>query len=171
MLKLRSANLLVLVLVLFARTADAFFDSPYITPVGPVAGEIVSVHIPTGICDGIFGREGYPQVTRNGNAIRILEYGHHYEVGDELCIYPIATPSDAIGGFPPGNYTLTVDLAYYDSFGDPSTLTIGVVPFSVAAPSAIATPLPTNNLASLWALALSLLGAAALAFRSRRSSS
>ena len=70
----------------FAQTAQAFFDPPWITPATPMAGETVSVNIRGGICDSIAGREGYTQITRAGNAIRLLEYGNHYELGDALCV-------------------------------------------------------------------------------------
>ena len=71
---------------LVAQTAHAFFDPPWITPAAPEAGEIVSVNIAWGICDAIFERPGYPQITQEGNAIRIVEYGDHVTFAD-FCIY------------------------------------------------------------------------------------
>lgn len=80
--------------LLFAPTAHAFFDAPWITPENPLAGEAVSVNIHGGICDIFLGRDGYPKITREGNAIRILIFGSHYEPGDELCVHPLWTGRD-----------------------------------------------------------------------------
>jgi len=135
----------------------------------PRAGDTVSVGIRGGICDGIFEREGYPQITREGAAIRLLEYGHHWDT-DELCIYGIGTMSEPIGVFPAGNYTLTVDLIYPDFFGDPQILSIGVIPFTVmrAAPAA---PVPSFRVSGLIALTLGLSSLAVWRLRGRRTSS
>ncbi|MEO7756282.1 MAG: hypothetical protein ABIS07_06870 [Dokdonella sp.] len=170
MLKRHRANLLMLLAALFVRTAHAFFDPPYLTPASPVAGEIVSFNIRAGICDAFGGMQGFPQISRTGNAILYVDYGAHYEDGDELCIFPTWNYVTPIGSFEPGNYTFTLQMAYYDSFGVPSYLNMGTVTFTVAAAPSAATPLPINEPASLWALVISLLGAAALAFQFRRSS-
>ena len=146
---------LIVSIALFAQPARAFFDPPWITPALPMAGELVSVSIHGGICDAIAEREGYPQVTQNGNAIRILEYGSHYEPGDELCIYGTGTVVAPIGAFQPGDYTLTVDLIYQHPLFGPTILNIGVVPFTVAGASAAA-PVPTLSPAYLLALLLTL---------------
>ena len=137
--------LLSLLLAFFAQPARAFIDPPWITPANPMAGDTVSINIHGGVCDAIFGEEGYPQITRNGGAIRILWYGQHWPEGssDLLCSFGIGTLTYPLGAFLPGNYTLTVDLAYIDFFGMPSILTIGVVPFTVAGAPSAATPVPT----------------------------
>src|SRR4051794_2848502 len=109
-------TVLVLVLALAAPSAHAFFDPPWITPATPRAGEVVSVSIRGGVCDAIAFRPGYPQITQQGNAIRILEYGHHWEDAD-LCIYDIGTLVEPIGAFAPGDYVLTVDFIYPDVLG------------------------------------------------------
>ena len=68
---------LVLTLALASPRAVAFFDPPWITPTTPRAGEVVSVNITGGVCDGVFEHPGYPQITRDGSAIRVVEYGVH----------------------------------------------------------------------------------------------
>jgi hypothetical protein len=148
--------LLLAFIALFAQSAQAFFDPPWITPENPVAGESISVNIYGGICDWIAGREGFPQITQDGNSIRILEYGHHYEPGDELCIDGIGTVVDAIGAFPPGDYTLTVDLLYPHPVFGATILNIGAVSFTVAP-----LPAPVSVPATGW-LSTSLLLAALL---------
>lgn len=148
--------LLLAFVTLFAQNAQAFFDPPWITPENPVAGESISVNIYGGICDWIAGREGFPQITQDGNSIRILEYGHHYEPGDELCIDGIGTVVDAIGAFPPGDYALTVDLLYPHPVFGPTILNIGAVSFTVAP-----LPAPVSVPATGW-LSTSLLLAALL---------
>ena len=148
-------QLLAAFAALFAQSAYAFFDPPWITPENPAAGEIVVLNIHYGVCDAILGREGYPQVTREGNTIRIRWYGQHWPEGsgDLLCAFPIATYAYPLGTFPVGDYTVTAELAYRDFFETPSVFTIGVVPFAVSGGSSIdATPVPT--LSPVGALAL-----------------
>jgi hypothetical protein len=149
-------------------SAHAFFDTPWITPAAPRAGEIVSVNIRGGICDGIFEHPGYPQITRQGNAIRLLEYGHHWDSPD-LCIYDIGTLVQPIDTFPPGDYTLTVDFIYPDVLG-PTTVTLGTIPFTVAGiPPPVA--VPASTLLGRIALLILVFGSAlqTLRIRQRRS--
>ena len=80
----RVAPALALLIAFFAQTAHAFFDPPWVTPAAPTAGETVSVNIHGGICDAILEAQGYPQITREGTAIRLREYGTHYETGSDL---------------------------------------------------------------------------------------
>jgi hypothetical protein len=149
----RFTTLLVMVLAVAAPQAHAFFDQPWTTPAEPKAGDMVSLNIREGMCDGIFFRIGYPEITQQGNAIRVLEYGHHWD-DETYCIYPVGTFSEPIGRFEAGTYKLTADLIYPDFFG-PVVLNIGVVTFTVAAlPPA---PVPASTLPDLAALGLGLL--------------
>lgn len=126
--------------LLFAPAAQAFFDPPWVTPENPIAGEIVSVNIRRGLCDAILEREGYPRITRDDGAIRLIEYGVHNSPED-FCIYPIATLARPLGVFSAGDYTLTVDLAYEHPVFGPTILNIGTVSFSVAElPEAVSVP-------------------------------
>ena len=161
----RVAPMLALLLMLFATSAHAFWDPPYITPANPVAGDTISMNIRMGVCDVIIFWPGYPQVTRDGNAIHLVSYGQHWDPG-ELCSYGTGTAVVPIGSYEPGNYTLTVDLNYLDFFSQPQTLTLGVVAFTVAgiAPPAVAAP----TMSPLWLLAL-LLVLSGLAFWTLRS--
>jgi hypothetical protein len=148
----RITSLFAMVLAIAAPQAYAFFDPPWITPAEPKAGDMVSLNIGEGICDGIFFRTGYPEITRQGNAIRVLEYGHHWD-DDTYCIYPIGTFSEPIGRLEAGTYTLTADLIYPDFFG-PVVLNIGSVTFTVAAISP--SPVPASTLPGLTTLTLAL---------------
>src|SRR5690242_14185762 len=96
---------LAVVFALAARDARAFFDPPWTTPVAPRAGEPVFLNVRGGTCDVFVERPGYPQVSRNGNDIRIIEYGNR-ETFDDFCIYGIWTVTEPIGTLSPGSYTL-----------------------------------------------------------------
>jgi hypothetical protein len=146
-------------------SARAFFDPPAITPATPRVGQVVSVSIREGICDAIVEHPGFPQITRQGNAIRILEYGHHWDDVD-LCIYNVGTLTQPIGSFAEGSYTLTVDFVYPDILG-PTTITLGTVPFDVSGVRT-ATPVPTLTAPGRLALLILLLGVAVCALRRSR---
>jgi len=164
-----AASISILFLAFFAQTARAFIDPPWITPAEPRAGETVSVNIRMGICDVIVSRPGYPQITREGNSIHLLEYGHHWD-GGELCIYDIGTLTEPIGAFPPGHYTVTVDFVY-DNYPDGyATITLGVIPFAVAG-AAAAVPVPTFTPAGLLVLTLVMICLAIETLRTRRRTS
>ena len=166
MLWLRYALVLTpLFLTSGTQTAHAFFDPPWISPATPIAGETVSVNIRGGICDSIFFRPGYPQITRDGNNIRLVEYGHHWD--GELCIYDTGTLTEPIGAFARGDYTLTVDMIYQDYFGTPQILNIGAVPFTVTGASP-AVPVPASHALGLFALSFLLSGFGVWMLRLRR---
>jgi len=166
MSKHRSASGLAFLFVLFAQSAPAFFDPPWITPEAPRAGEIVSVNIHGGICDAILEWPGYPQITQEGNAIRILEYGYHVDFED-FCIYGVGTLTEPIGAFPPGDYTLTVDFLYNDFAFGYTIITLGVVPFTVTG-AVSATPVPASDSSGLVALLLLMASLAVWKLRTRR---
>jgi hypothetical protein len=156
------------VLGLAAPSAYAFFDPPWITPAVPRAGEVVSVNIHGGICDAIFEWPGYPQITEQGNALRIVEYGAHVDFVD-WCIYGVGTLTEPIGTFPPGDYTLTVDLLYDDLLYGPTTTTIGVVQFTVTGVTPVES-VPTLGLPGGLAAVFVVLGLAVWSLRTRRPS-
>jgi hypothetical protein len=106
-----------------------------------------------GICDARVEHPGYPQLTRQGNAIRLLVYGHHWDTQD-LCVYPIGQGAESIGAFPPGDYAVTVEFVYDDYPFGLSIITLGVVPFTVTG-SVPAAPVPVATL--LWKLMLLVL--------------
>lgn len=157
---------LILALALCAPGAQAFFDQPWITPAEPRAGDVVSVNIRGGICDSIFFKPGYPQITQQGDAIRILEYGHHWDTED-LCIYDIGTLAEPIGAFPPGDYTATVDFTYEDYPFGYTTLTLGVIPFTVTGATPPA-PVPASSRSTQLVLLTLVSGSALEGLRRRR---
>ena len=156
-----------LLLAFASPSARASFDPPWITPAVPSAGQVVSVNIRGGGCDAIFFRTGYPQITRSGNSIRIVEYGIH-DAPSGFCIYPLGTLTEPIGNFPPGDYTLTVDLVYDGyPFGE-TTITLGVVTFTVA--GATASAIPSLTTSGQFALLILVLAAGLGALRIHRRS-
>jgi hypothetical protein len=108
-------------------SADAVFGPPWITPAAPTTSDIVSVSIRGGGCDAIVERPGYPQVTRNGNQLRVVEYG--VRAYQDWCIYPAGTYPMPIGKLAAGDYTLTVDFAHDGYPFGLTTDTLGVIPF------------------------------------------
>ena len=162
----RIVLILALVLVLAAPSAHAFFDPPWITPAAPRAGEIVSVSIHGGICDAILEHAGYPQITQAGNSIRIVEYGDHVDTVD-WCIYGVGTLTVPIGAFQAGDYTLTVDFTYDNYPLGLTTITLGVIPFTVAGVTSAAS-VPTSTISGRLALLILISGSAIWALRMRR---
>jgi hypothetical protein len=159
---------LALIFVLATPSARAFFDPPWITPAAPRVGETVSVNIHGGICDGVIEWPGYPQILRNGNEIRIVEYGVH-EGSEDWCIYPVGTLTVPIGAFPAGNYSLTVDFTYDNYPFGLGTITLGVIPFTVTGVSAAA-PVPTSSVLGRIAFLLLISVPALWTLRMRRRS-
>ena len=166
MFKLCSTCALTLFFAFSVQTAQAFFDPPWITPAAPRTGETVSVNIRGGICDGVVFRPGYPQITQQGNSVRLLEYGVHVDLED-FCIYGVGTVTEAVGAFSPGNYTLRVDFLYDDFLYGPTIINLGVIPFTVTGVTPAA-PVPAHSPAALLALALLVTGLALRALRVRR---
>lgn len=133
-------------------SADAVFDPPWITPAAPTTSDIVSVSIRGGGCDAIVEHPGYPQVTRNGHQVHVVEYG--VRAYQNWCIYPIGTSTIPIGKFAAGDYIVTVDFAY-DGYPFGLTFdTLGVIPFTV---SGAALPTPVPSLTILWRSVLLML--------------
>jgi hypothetical protein len=149
-------------------SAYAFFDPPWITPAAPRAGETVSVNIRGGICDTFFEWPGYPQLTQQGNAIHLLEFGQHWDTPD-LCIFGIGTLSEPIGAYAPGDYTLTVEMIYDDFLYGPTIMTLGVVPFTVTG-TTIAAPIPATGVFGHLAILILISGFAIRALRTSRRS-
>jgi hypothetical protein len=164
MFKHRVAPVLALLFAFVAQSAHAFLNAPYITPAAPTAGQTISVNIYGGVCDAIVGVPGYPQVTQNGNAIRILLFSVHYS-DSEFCNLGVGTAVDAVGAYPPGSYTLQVDRRYSDFAGDYVVETLGIVSFTVTGQAAPPVSAPTLNGTGLLILILALMGFAAWGVR------
>jgi hypothetical protein len=156
---------LVLLSALTTKSADAFFDPPYITPAMPTVGETISVNVHGGGCDAIIGQSGYPQITQVGNAIRVLFFSAHYD-DPEFCNLGEGTATRAIGTYPAGSYTLQVDRTYIDFFGNLVVGTLGSSAFTVTGGSAPAVPAPSLDSLGLGILGLMLFGIAGRRLRS-----
>jgi hypothetical protein len=139
------------------------------TPIAAISSEGADPRHRGVICDVVVERLGYPQITLVGNSIRILEYGNHFEPGDELCIYGPQLIIASIGAFAAGDYTLTVDLVYDHPVFGPTILNIGTVSFTVAAPPVSASvPVPASTLLSTLILVVLMLALAIWALRRQR---
>lgn len=159
---LKSAFTLALAIVCFIAGSPAygFWDPPYVTPSNPIAGQEVSVAVRAGICDAILEQEGYPQITRSGNELRILFFGVQIRNSD-FCNLPIGTLVTPVASLPMGDYTLAVDVLYDNYPFGFDTLHLGVVPFTVTGSQQSVEPVPSIGLFAEFLLAV-LLGAVAL---------
>lgn len=169
MLKNCPAAALVALCFLFAKSANAFIDPPYLTPTQPLTGQTVSVSIHGGVCDGVGTIPGYPQETREGNAIRILLWGASY-TDPLLCNIPIGTATYAVGAYPAGSYTLQVDRDYQGDLGGILTETLGIIPFTVAGAAAQPAALPSLDGVGLGVLGLAIIAVVWSVVRRRRTS-
>jgi hypothetical protein len=159
--------LFALILALDSSSAWAFLDPPYIAPANPRAGELISVNIHGGGCDAIVGLPGYPQITMQGNEIRILFFSVHY-ADLEFCNLGVGTATSRLGAYPPGNYTLRVERRYMTVSGPWALETLGVIPFVVdATPQQAPIEASTLSLSGRSALLLSLIAATLLHLRSK----
>ncbi|MDN5924730.1 MAG: hypothetical protein L0H70_06995 [Xanthomonadales bacterium] len=145
--------------------ALAFVDSPVLVPQNPVAGQTVSVSIRVGTCDVFVAKPGYPQITRNGSAIRIL-FASAHATSIDWCIFPTGTLITPIGKFPSGNYTLQVDRTYQDFLGNDVVETLGTLGYTVAAAQPV--KIPTLDVYGFALLLFGVLIMAAFALHRHR---
>lgn len=155
-------NWMALVLVGFASTCQAFWDPPTIAPEAPAAGAMVSVIYSGGDCDALSSDPRYPQVTRNGQAVRVLMHTIH-QTSSELCFLPVLSVPVEIGAFEAGAYTLTVDVLYGDIFGM-HVDTLGVLPLNVSG-SPSGDPIGAPALSGFGLLTLAIALVVAVRFR------
>jgi hypothetical protein len=168
MIKVCASAALAVTLFLFADTAAAFLDPPYLTPEHPTAGDTVTLNIRAGVCDGIGSGHGYPRISQEGTHIRIVVWSVSYH-DSELCFLPIWTNTIAIGAYPAGSYTLQVDRDYFDGGGDLRTESLGAIPFTVAGNGGVPQPVAAPAL-DACGLALLLFGLVGIASRERKRS-
>lgn len=153
----------ILGLLLSAHAALAYIDQPVLVPSYPVENQLVSVSIAADFCDGFIEWEGYPQVTRNGNKVRLVVYAQHVDLID-FCVFPPHTITVPIGAFLSGAYSVQVDRFYVDDLKGPLTETLATIPFEVSG-AVRAAALPSSSVASLAVLGLGLLLFAAAVLR------
>jgi hypothetical protein len=163
---LAKANFFVslLLFVIFARTANAFVDTPTIIPAHPRLGELVSVSIRYGVCDFfVDGEPGYPKISQKGNEVHLVLASVHYD-DTSFCDLSSYTMTFPVGRFAAGAYTLQVD-RHYESFSNPPdvTETLGVLPFVVGAADTV----PALSWSACGMLLAGLLSGAWFAKRER----
>lgn len=123
-----------------SASATAFIDSPVLVPSNPIAGDVVSVSIRSGVCDGFVA--GPPSITQAGNSIHMLLETIHYD--DPLfCFVSPFTSTFEVGTFPAGTYTLEVERFYDTAVPDPVYEVLANFAFTVGAAA------PTTALPSL----------------------
>lgn len=143
-----------------ASEAHAFITLDAIVPASPMPGETVAVRVSAGLCDSIIEAAGYPQITQNGNTIRML-LATSFTDDIILCNSEPGTVDLPFGDFPSGNYTLQLDRQYIDFFGATIIQTVGTARFVVGG-AAESTPLPTLGVGGLLLMVLGMLAAAKL---------
>jgi hypothetical protein len=168
MIKFSTSAALALPLFLFANTAAAFLDPPYLTPEHPTAGDTITLNIRGGVCDGIGSGNGYPRISQEGSHIRIVLWSVSYH-DSELCNIPVGIATETIGTYPAGSYTLQVDRDYFDGGGDLRTESLGAIPFTVAGNGGVPQPVAAPAL-DACGLVLLLLGLIGIASRERKRS-
>jgi subtilisin family serine protease len=149
-MKIFLATAILLATSFIAPVADAYWLPPVLSPVSPQSGQLVSVVMAGGGCDFMISEVGYPQITRNGNDIRIVIRTVHQAFGEFCTIPPFSYPWP-LGTFEPGNYNVQVDIYFYqDALGEHAE-TLAILPMTVAAAPV---PAPVNSLAGLITLAI-----------------
>jgi hypothetical protein len=156
----------LIVCFLFARSAHAFLDPPYLTPEHPIAGDVVKVNIYGGDCDGIVGIEGWPHITRQGDAIRI-DLWSTSNTDPLLCNIGVGTATYAIGAYQAGSYIVQIDREFMGDLGGIRTETLGIIPFTVTGSFAQAAPLPSLQGWGLGVLGFALFVVALSTMRRR----
>lgn len=166
MYRLTAMIALALACLLAVGTAHAYINTPFITPASPQAGETLYVNVDSGGCGATVYEQGYPQVSWDGSNVRVVLLALRY-TNIELCDLPNGVSTLSIGALPAGSYQITVDVFYYDGFGNPHDDTIGVLPLVVQAAAAAPISAPATTPPGL-ALLVALLGGIAV-WRQRRS--
>lgn len=105
-----------------------------------------------------------PPITQEGNAIRILFFGAHFE-NPELCTFGVGTATFPVGAYSAGSYTLQVDRSYPGAGGDLVLETLGVLPFAVAGAAGPVMPVPALHQIGACLLILTIVGMAAAMVR------
>jgi len=160
MYRFSATVVLALACLLAVGTAHAYINLPFITPASPHAGEALYVNVDSGGCDAIVYELGYPQLSREGSNVRVVLAAIRY-TDIELCDLPNGVSTLPIGVLPIGTYQVTVDIFYYDLFGNPHNDTIGVLPLVVQAAAAAPIGAPAMTTTGL-ALLVALLGGVAV---------
>lgn len=140
-----------------ARPAGAFVDPPTLDPDVAQSGQVVYLHLTTGVCDAVVGGANNPAITVNGFAIDVLINGSR-RFDPILCPFPTINHVWSIGTFSPGSYNVTVRYRF-TPFGLPTVIeTLGVLPLEVlGGPVAQPQPVPAIGLLQLLALVLGVM--------------
>jgi hypothetical protein len=168
MIKFCASAALALPLFLFASTAAAFLDPPYLTPEHPTAGDTITLNIRGGVCDGIGSGHGYPRISQEGSHIRIVLWSVSYH-DSGLCNIPVGIATETIGAYPAGSYTLQVDRDYFNGGGELVSENFANIAFTVGGFVGVPQPVAAPAL-DACGLALLLLGLIGIVSRERKRS-
>ena len=140
-----------------ARPAEAFVGPPTLDPDAAQPGQVVYLHLTTGICDGVPGGANNPAISVSGFTIDVLIDGSR-RFDPILCPFPTINHVWPIGTFSPGSYSVTVRYRF-TPFGLPTVIeTLGVLPLEVlGGPIAQPQPVPAMGLLQLFALVLGVM--------------
>lgn len=148
----------LLVLLMQAWNAHAFYDPPTLNPAAPVEGQEISIDIRAGDCHLFDGDPRDGVVTQNGNQIKITVPARF----NGFCTFPTRTRPYIVGTFPPGSYTLEVWFQLNPLSGGGAPWFLGRLSFDVAPQGvAVETPIPALSTLSKLLLALACLAFAA----------
>jgi len=154
---------LFFVLIGLGKAANAYVDSPRLSPAHPKAGELVKVEIRAGICDGFAGAENSAEVTQVGNHLH-MKIAQLHDDDIDWCTLPLEIDYKFwVGRLPAGSYDLTVDTTYKAWYGPEIITTIGHLPFAVEPAGTPVSSVPTVSAVALVVLGL-LLSSVATAF-------
>lgn len=156
---------LALACLVSLRAAHAYINTPFITPASPYVGDPLYVNVDSGVCDAIAAEPGYPQITIDGSSVRVVLLAFRY-TDIELCNLPSGIGTVPIGALPAGSYQVTVDVYYFDLFGNFHSDSVGVLPLVVQAAAAARIGAPATTPAGLALLAMLICGV--VASRQRR---
>jgi hypothetical protein len=148
----------LLVLLVQAWEAKAFFDAPVLNPAAPLEGDEVSIDIRAGECHFFSGDPRDGLVTTNGNQITILVPA----LFNPFCTYPTRTRPYVVGTFPSGDYTLDVYYRLAPGSGSSTPQFMGQLSFRVG-PQGTPTETPIPALSTLSSFLLAMASAIAAA--------
>ena len=126
-------------LILTTLPAMAFVSAPELDSDSVMAGESVHLLLQTGTCDGVVDGDN-PTITVSGQQVDVLVEGLR-NFDPSWCFFPTVDHSFPLGGFPAGEYVVTVNYQFTpfglptetEHLGDLSLSVHGLQPHAVPA--------------------------------------
>lgn len=150
----------LIAIVSLTQSAGAFVNPPALAPEVAQPGQVVNLHLTTGVCDGVLGGANNPAITINGQSIDVLIDAIR-RFDPLFCPFPTVNHVWPIGTFGPGTYSVTVRYRF-TPFGLPTVIeALGVLPLQVqGTPATDPRPVPATNwpFLALMVIAILLIG-------------